>query len=449
MNARMTDNPSLSDTDAARVDSVDDSVVAGVATTPAPLAPIFVEPTASDAASTIASIQKSLKGLSFDGLRSMISIRDWLLTEAREKKDQGSLLTTLAEQLNEAGVPIDRASMTTETLHSEHAAVTSFWLKGGSSEQRTFPYSGNSDGTYERSPFYYVHQTREVLHLDLRETADDRFGIVPELKTEGYVGYSCFPVFFTNGDENGIAFATKAPGGFSKSHRAFLEGIVPALAAAMEIRAGYATLDQILRVYIGDEPHQRVLSGDVRRGQVSRIRSAILFADMRSYTRLTSNMQPEDVVSLLNVYFDCLVPPIEAEGGEVLKYLGDGLLAIFRDRGDDTGSAAQSALTAALDALARIDAANASGIAGVPLKAGIALHHGEAAYGNVGSGQRLDFTVVGRDVNLTSRMAGLNKVLGEPLLLSRAFVEHLWADPRSLGFHELDGLDGTFEIYSP
>lgn len=444
MNARMTEDTSLSDADSSGIEPVMADVVS-----PANPAAIFVEPAASDAAATVASIQKSLKGLSLDGLRSMIAIRDWLLTEAREKKDQTSLLTTLADQLNAAGVPIDRASMTTETLHSEHAAVTSVWLKGGDSQQRAFPYSGNADGTYERSPFYHVHQTRQPLFLDLRETPDDRFGIVPELKADGYVGYSCFPVFFANGDENGISFATKAPEGFSKPHRTFLEGIVPALAAAMEIRAGYATLDQILRVYIGDEPHQRVLSGDVRRGQVSRIRSAILFADMRSYTRLTSNMHPEDVVSLLNIYFDCLVPPIEAEGGEVLKYLGDGLLAIFRDRGDDTGSAAQSALTAALDALARIDAANASGIAGVPLKAGIALHHGEAAYGNVGSGQRLDFTVVGRDVNLTSRMAGLNKTLGEPLLLSRPFVEHLWADPRSLGFLELDGLDGTFEIYSP
>jgi adenylate cyclase len=444
MNARMTGDPPLTESDVTLA-------LAAPAVAPASSVPVigsggrlFADPGAAALA-----LEKSLKGLSPEALRSMIRIRDWLLTEAREKKDQDSLLATLAEQLNAAGVPIDRASMTTETLHTEHAAVTSLWFKNGGSERRAFPYSGGAKDTYERSPFYHVHQTRQPLLLDLRETPDERFGIIPELKEAGYIGYACFPVFFTNGDENGVSFATKAPEGFSKSHMTMLEGIVPALAAAMEIRAGYATLDQILRVYIGDEPHQRVLSGDVRRGQVSRIRSAILFADMRNYTRLTSNMHPEDVVGMLNVYFDCLVPPIEAEGGEVLKYLGDGLLAIFRDRGDDTGSAAQSALSAALDALARIDAANASGVAGVPLQAGIALHHGEAAYGNVGSGQRLDFTVVGRDVNLTSRIAGLNKILGEPLLLSRAFVEHLWADPRSLGLFELDGLDGSFEIYSP
>jgi adenylate cyclase len=443
MNARMTGDPPLTEADMTLM-----SAAPAVAPASGP-AIGSGERTLGDASWAAVALEKSLKGLSPEALRSMITIRDWLLTEAREKKDQDSLLATLAEQLNAAGVPIDRASMTMETLHSEHSAITSLWLKGGTSERRAFPYSGMADDTYERSPFYHVHQTKRSLLLDLRETPDERFGIVPELKAAGYVGYACFPVFFTNGDENGVSFATQSPEGFSKSDMSLLEGIVPALAAAMEIRAGYATLDQILRVYIGDEPHQRVLSGDVRRGQVSRIRSAILFADMRNYTRLTSNMHPEDVVSLLNIYFDCLVPPIEAEGGEVLKYLGDGLLAIFRDRGDDTGAAAQSALSAALDALARIDAANASGVAGVPLQAGIALHHGEAAYGNVGSGQRLDFTVVGRDVNLTSRIAGLNKVLGEPLLLSRAFVEHLWADPRSLGLYSLDGLDGSFEIYSP
>ena len=110
----------------------------------------------------------------------------------------------------------------------------------------------------------------------------------------------------------------------------------------------------MLRIYVGDEPHRAILSGAILRGQVSRIRSAILFADMRGYTRTSSSLTPEGAVELLNDYFDCLVPPIEDEGGEVLKYLGDGLLAIFRDRGDDTGGAPQSALTAAIKALQRV-----------------------------------------------------------------------------------------------
>ncbi|HEY0570409.1 MAG TPA: adenylate/guanylate cyclase domain-containing protein, partial [Enterovirga sp.] len=182
-------------------------------------------------------------------------------------------------------------------------------------------------------------------------------------------------------------------------------------------------------------------------GQVTRIRSAILFADMRRYTQISSMLEPEKAVELLNTFFDCLVPPIEAEGGEVLKYLGDGLLAIFRDRGDDTGGTAQSALTAAISGLVKLAEANREGHFPVDVQAGIALHHGEAAYGNVGSGTRLDFTVIGRDVNLASRIAQMNKALGEPLLMSRAFADHLWGDPESLGLHELDGFGERIQIY--
>src|SRR3954447_3941624 len=162
--------------------------------------------------------------------------------------------------------------------------------------------------------------------------------------------------------------------------------------------------------------------------QRPRVRSAasarrFFFADMRDYTRRSATLAPEAAVELLNDYFDCLVPPIEAEGGEVLKYMGDGLLAIFREPEDDSGRAAQSALTAAVETLARLEAANGEGRFRPAITAGIALHHGEAAYGNVGSGARLGFTVIGPDVNLGSRIAQLNKTIDEPLLMSKPFVD--------------------------
>jgi adenylate cyclase len=224
---------------------------------------------------------------------------------------------------------------------------------------------------------------------------------------------------------------------------------MPSFTLVMELRATSNRLDEVLRIYVGDEPHRAILSGTIQRGQVTRIRSAILFADMREYTRISSTLSPEKAVELLNDYFDCLVPPIEDEGGEVLKYLGDGLLAIVRDRGDDTGGAPQAALTAATKALRRVKAANSEGRFPVPIDVGIALHHGDAAYGNVGSGHRLDFTVIGRDVNLASRIADLNKRLGEPLLMSKPFVEHLWGNPSPLGVHRVDGFEEAIEVYKP
>lgn len=383
-------------------------------------------------------------------LPGALAVRDWLLDEGAHAADQGEvLLRGLAERLDALGVPVDRVSTAIEALHSEYSGVGRFWSRDEGFALRLFPHGPKADEIYAKSPFAEVHATRQWLLLDLARTPDERFGIVAELKEAGYSHYLCIPVFFTNGTANGITLATCSKEGFDERALRILRFIMPTFAAVMEMRSVNSRLDNVLRIYVGDEPHRAILSGTIRRGQVSRIRSAILFADMRSYTRTTSTLSPEAAVELLNAFFDCLVPPVEAEGGEVLKYLGDGLLAIFRDRGDDTGGEAQSALTAAAQGLARIEAANQEGRFPVPIAAGIALHHGEAAYGNVGSGMRLDFTVIGPDVNLASRLAELNKTLAEPLLMSQPFVDRLWGDPEPIGRHTLDGFAETVQVYRP
>ncbi len=382
-------------------------------------------------------------------LPRIVAVEEWLLSEGARLEDAGGVLSGLAARLDELGIPVDRISTAIEALHSEYSGVGRFWTREEGSSARLFPHGDKAEVIYRDSPFAYVHRTRQWLLLDLADTPDDLFNIVPDLKAEGYRHYLCVPIFFTNGTQNGITFATRAPGGFGERGLAVLRQIMPALAAAMEIRAINRRLEDVLRIYVGDEPHRAILSGTIRRGEVSRIRSAILFADMRNYAGISSNLTPEGAVELLNAYFDCIVPPVEAEGGEILKYTGDGLLAIFRDVGDDTGGAAYSALTAAIQAVARIEAANGERRFPSPVAVGIALHHGEAAYGNVGSGERLDFTVIGRDVNLASRIASLNKVLGEPVLMSQAFAERLWSNPEPLGAFALDGFDEQEVIYRP
>src|SRR3954464_6365626 len=311
------------------------------------------------------------------------------------------------------------------------------------------PHGPERDRLYGESPFAHVHHTREWLLLDLSRTPDSRFGVIPDLKAAGYRHYLVVPIFLTNGFQHGLTFATRAPDGFGEQGLRVLRFVMPALAAMVEIRSVHHRLDTVLRIYVGNEPHQAILSGTIRRGQVNRIRSAILFADMRDYTRLTAALSPEEAVELLNGFFDCLVPPIEAQGGEVLKYMGDGLLAIFRERGEDRASAAQTALTAAIQALAQLEAANGAGRFPTVISAGVALHLGEAAYGNVGSGVRLDFTVIGPDVNLASRIAQLNKVLGEPLLLSQAFAAVLPERSEPLGVHAVDGFEEAVPLYRP
>ncbi len=405
-------------------------------------------PTALPGASDPPSLADS--GMDPALLPQALGIRDWLLAEGAHAPDRGDvLLSGLAERLNAMGVPVDRMTTAIEALHSEYSGVGRYWSRDEGFALRYFPHGSRSDVIYQESPFAYVHRTKEWLLLDLANTPDERFGVVPELKEAGYAHYLCIPLHFTNGSENGVTFATCEKDGFDERALRILRFVMPTFAAVLEMRSVNLRLDNVLRIYVGDEPHRAILAGTIRRGQVSRIRSSILFADMRSYTRTTATLSPEAAVELLNAFFDCLVPPVEAEGGEVLKYMGDGLLAIFRERGDDTGGEAQSALTAAAHALARVEAANQEGRFPVPIAAGIALHHGEAAYGNVGSGVRLDFTVIGRDVNLASRLAELNKTLGEPLLMSDSFAQRLWGDPESLGSHVLDGFPETVRVYRP
>jgi adenylate cyclase len=389
------------------------------------------------------------RSLDPESLSRVVALRDWLVTVAARMEDPNEVLIGFIQRLIELGLPLDRVASAIETLHSEYAGIGRFWTREEGAVVRYLPHGTRREAVYQLSPFAHVNRTGEWLILDLAETPDDLFAIIPELKEAGLRHYLTIPIRFTNGAENGISFATRSPEGFGERGLNILRLVMPSFALVTELRATSNRLDQVLRIYVGDDPHRAILSGAIQRGQVTRIRSAILFADMRDYTRISSTLSPESAVELLNTYFDCLVPPIEDEGGEVLKYMGDGLLAIVRDQGDDTGGAPQSALTAATNALRRVQTANDEGRFPAPIQVGIALHHGDAAYGNVGSGQRLDFTVIGRDVNLASRIANLNKRLGEPLLMSKPFVEHLWGNPKALGMHKVDGFEEEIEVFRP
>jgi adenylate cyclase len=388
-------------------------------------------------------------GLDAALLARVTGLRDWLLTGAAKAADAGEVLSGFAERLNGLGVPVDRIFTVIEALHSEYAGIGRSWTPEEGAAVRFLPHGERRETVYRTSPFAHVNQTGEWLLLDLDTTADDLFPVIPELKAGGYRHHLTVPIHFAIGAENGISFATRNPAGFGEQGLKILRLVLPTFAAVTELRAVSKRLDDVLRIYVGDEPHREILGGAIRRGQVSRIRSAMLFADMRGYTRLSSNLEPEETVALLNTFFDCLVPPIEAAGGEVLKYMGDGLLAIFRDRGDDTGGSSHAALAAARQAHAQVEALDRSGTVPGPIGLGIALHHGEAAYGNVGSGSRLDFTVIGCDVNLASRIGRLNRVLDEPILMSKSFADHLWDIPDDLGRHALEGFDEPVRLYRP
>ncbi len=387
--------------------------------------------------------------LSNERLRQALAVRDWLLGEARGIRDPNVILEGLCLKLRDAGVPIDRAVSAIELRHAERAANARVWERGGRAHEDVFAHERGSDSTGKR-PLAEAHRLNEWVFSWLPDLSDDTYDIVAPLKAAGYFHHIAIPVVLPNGMRNGFTFATREPAGFSGEDVAVLRSIMPTLAALQEILATQRVMREVMRMYVGNEPHQRILSGDVRRGEVLRIRAAILFADMRDFTGITSTMAEEAATDLVNQYYDCIVPPIDERGGEVLKFIGDGILAIFRAGADNDVEACWRALAAARAGLEKVDRRNASDDDLVRFDVGIALHFGDAAYGNVGSGARLDYTVIGRDVNLASRIAGLCSTLNQRLLISDAFQSRLVdAEIRNLGAFKLKGVEREEPIFAP
>lgn len=374
-------------------------------------------------------------------------VRDWIVEEGVHAVDLGGFLDALCERIRAGGVPIERATLGFEVLHAERLRMSREWRLGGQQTERMLPLG--EEARYDSSPFALAHQTSEWIVLDLTRTADDRFPVVRDLKQGGFTSYVAIPVLFTDGSENSLSFATRVTGGFRESDLAFLARVVPVLAVALEIRRSRMQMEDLLGTYVGEEPKRLVLSGNVHRGDVSRISAAIMFSDIRGFTALSTRLSDEQSVALLNAYFDCFVPGIEAGGGEVLKYVGDGILAIFRDGDGKREGSAAAALEAGLAGIRAATALSAEKKLARSLKVGVSLHHGAVAYGNIGSGARLDFTIVGRDVNLASRIQKANKRLDEPLLMSEAFARAIEPPPVEIGSFKLSGIAEPQKLYIP
>lgn len=393
------------------------------------------------------NIRNSDRLSSADVMAKAIEIRDWLDGEARFIKDPDVGTAEFARRLVAAGIPLDRMMTAMPTLYSARRGLGRFWAAEEGVRQLEFPW--DNEQAYADSPFQIAHETREWVEFRLDEIEDDEFGIVPELRAEGVTHYICAPVFFRDGTEGGITYATKRAEGFSETDLAILRAVEPTIGLVLEVNRAWRIIRETLTMYVGEEPRRQILSGQVRLGEVTRMRSAIVFADMRGFTALSSQMTAEQSVALLNRYFDCVVPPIEESGGQVLKYIGDGVLAIYRVD-DDERSACAAALEASDAILRRVNKDRAQAADGERFDIKLALHFGEVAYGNIGSGTRLDYTVVGRDVNIASRLTDLAGRLERRVLISRAFADMLPSfDFHPAGEHSLRGISEPQSVFEP
>jgi adenylate cyclase len=236
------------------------------------------------------------------------------------------------------------------------------------------------------------------------------------------------PLVFTDGAVHVVTCTTRQHGGFTDTQIAGIEAIIAPLARVAEIRTLRRMASMLLDTYVGHSPGERILAGHIRRGDIEEIHAAIWLSDMRGFTALADRMPPRQLIDLLNRYFDCQVPTILDHRAEVLKFMGDGLLAIFPIAYDsvDADEVCSRTLAAARQVRANVTAlSKAIGVENLDaLRFGLALHVGEVLYGNIGGGNRLDFTCIGPAVNLAARIEKLTSQLGRTILASEDFTRH-------------------------
>jgi adenylate cyclase len=379
----------------------------------------------------------------------------WLMDEERIKPGRTTnLLDRFARRVGEAGVPLDRMSVHIQQLHPQLAARSLIWdREAGGAMEAGHEHSTRYEPGYLRSPIKVIFEGGDPIRRRL-EDADCPldFGILPDLKGQGYTDYSIQPLLFSGNVANVISLATKRTGGFDDAGIAMLDAVLPAFGAVLELQQQRRTARDLLDTYVGPRTGERIFDGVIQRGDGEVIHAVLWYCDLRGFTRLTETLPLDDVIALLNDYFDTMAGPVAARGGEVLKFVGDAMLAIFQceAKEDALCGAADMALVAAQEAhdgIARLNRTRE--VAGKPcIGAGIALHIGEVMYGNIGAAERLDFTVIGPAVNLVTRLEPLCAAMGCPIVMSGNLARAARREVRSLGRHELKGIAEPVEAFT-
>jgi adenylate cyclase len=260
------------------------------------------------------------------------------------------------------------------------------------------------------------------------------------------------PLVFSGGNRNAISLATDRPGGFSDPDLAVLDATLPAFAAVAELQQLRRTARDLLNTYVGPNTGERIFSGEVKRGDGEVIHAVLWYCDLRGFTALAEKLPLPEVLALLDAYFDAIAEPVVERGGEILKFMGDAMLAIFpcEQRENAVCDACDGALAAAEEAVKRVSALNDSHRLenGMTIECGVAVHVGEVMYGNIGAADRLDFTVIGHAVNLVARLAALCAELDRPVVISDAVARASRRELLSLGQHQLRGIDAPQEAFT-
>lgn len=377
------------------------------------------------------------------------SIADWLLLEGNQLFDIDQLFAQLVDRVAQAGIPIGRVSLNLELLHPEVVGEGRVWLCGQATGTHRLNRVDTDMTEYLNSPVHRVDETGEPYRVRLARE-ETTLPLLARLQREGFQDYFIAPIQVQDKHRSAaMSFASKRTE-FSDQDITDLTHIVAAVSPILEARVVRNIARDLLATYLGAGAGDRVYAGQISRGDSDHIFAAILFADLRGFTRFTADNLSATVLERLNHWFDLAVDAVEAHGGEVLKFMGDGMLAIFPADMLNPREACGHALAAAAaldDAVRGWNQACPKGQK--PIEYGLSLHLGHVAFGNIGGKRRLDFTVVGPAVNLASRLLEVAKELDSHFVVSTAFAGCSGRAMRSVGVHEVRGLDQPEEIFVP
>jgi adenylate cyclase len=377
---------------------------------------------------------------------------DWLINGTRDERFIDNIFAEMCIRLQQAGIPLARSTLHVMIQHPQWLGARFIWSDGmREAEIARVDYDVRERSEFIGSPanemFNGATEVRENLERD--PSLGRKHALYDEMRAKGLTDYVAWPLYHTLGKRHLVTFATGRPGGFDAAHVAALKNILPVLALVSEIRIKNRLARTLLETYVGSHASELILAGATRRGTGTTVRAAIMICDLRDFTKISDNWPRDDVIDLLNDYFDAMSEPIARHGGEILKFIGDGLLAIFPLSEPNACANLLHAVTEARQAMTALNERN-DGTGRAPLDYGIGVHVGDVMYGNIGSSTRLDFTVIGPAVNMASRLEAMTKQLGRKVLLSRAFAELVEPefDLEHVGKYEVRGFSDPIELFA-
>ena len=392
--------------------------------------------------------------------REVSAITDWLIERGLKRTSFEHLVEGFCHRVRAVGVPLWRAFVSAETLHPRIRGMGCSWRADQGIRSDVYVHRLAPPDAYLQSPFKRMLDLGvDEMRLPLEDDRPVEFPLLEELRGQGVTDYlaqrTWFGVDGLSDDKTGVmsSWATVRPGGFSERDLAVLRHLMPRLALALQARLGHDISGNLLDTYVGPEAGRRILDGEIRRGTLDVISAVIFVADLRGFTAQADRLERDVLVEMLNGYFDCLVPVIVGHGGQVLKFLGDGLLATFPLQDRPPAEICEAALDAASEVLRCVhDLGLERAEAGKPvMDLDTVLHLGDVFYGNVGSADRLDFTVIGPAVNEASRIEALCGQHDRNLLISETFARAATSSAErliSIGRYGLRGVRSAQSIYT-